>query len=284
MSADSRRALFIFFSLVILLCGFFDFFAIHYSAGTRSVMWCVGLSAMLTLWITKRDLKTLGWGWGAWRYQWLAFLIPAAYTLVAYLIVWSAGLGGFYDAHFVAQVRDSYGLKDWSDWAVIGYFVAVTASFGLSGSMANALGEEIGWRGFLVPELAKSMSFTSVALLSGVIWAVWHLPLILLGNYHNNSPAALALGYQLLMFCIIVISAAVIMAYLRLKSGSLWTGAIFHASHNLFIQAIFNPLTIQYPDTPKFVDELGIVPPLVALPVGIYFLIKGRREFASPGA
>ena len=82
------------------------------------------------------------------------------------------------------------------------------------------------------------------------------------------------------MFFIGVMSAAVIMAYLRLKSGSLWTGAVFHASHNMFIQTIFNPLTVQYHDTAKYTDELGLVLPLTLVPVAIYFFLKGRREFA----
>ena len=41
----------------------------------------------------------------------------------------------------------------------------------------TATGEEIGWRGFLVPELAKVLPFTGVALVSGLIWASWHYPI-----------------------------------------------------------------------------------------------------------
>jgi membrane protease YdiL (CAAX protease family) len=278
MSADSRRALFLFFALVVVLSGTFDFFAIHYKTGTFKIMWSVGIAALLTVWIMKRDFGSMGWGWGAWRWQWLAFLLPIGYTLVAYGIIWTAGFGGFYDTAFVAQTRDGYGFTGWSDAAVMAWFVLSTATFGMAGSLSSALGEEIGWRGFLVPELAKSMSFTRVALITGLIWGAWHLPIILLGNYHNNSPAALPVYGQVIMFFIAVVSAGVIAAYLRLKSGSLWTGAVFHASHNLVIQAIFNPLTLQYPDTPKYVDELGLVLPLTLLPVGVYFFIRGRRE------
>ena len=46
----------------------------------------------------------------------------------------------------------------------------------LSG-VAAATGEEIGWRGFLVPELAKVLPFTGVALVSGLIWVSWHYPI-----------------------------------------------------------------------------------------------------------
>src|SRR5437868_5519515 len=106
------------------------------------------------------------------------------------------------------------------------------------------------------------MTFSKVALISGVIWGAYHLLIIVLGTYHNNSPNALPLAGQLVMFFTGIISASVIIAYLRLKSGSLWSAAVFHASHNLFIQRIFNPLTIEYPNSAKYVDELGLVLPL----------------------
>jgi membrane protease YdiL (CAAX protease family) len=280
MTTDSKRALLLFFGLIVLISGFFEFCAIHYKTGSFKIMWSVAIAALLTLWWLKRDLRTLGWGWGAWRYQWLAYLLPMGYCLVAYGIVWAAGFGGFYDSSFIAQYRDNNGFTGWNDAAVMAWFVLSTAIFGMAGSLSSALGEEIGWRGFLVPELAKSMSFTKVALITGVIWACWHLPVILLGNYHNNGPGALPLYGQLLAFFTCVISAAIPMAYLRLKSGSLWTGALFHASHNLAIQAIFNPLTIQHADSAKYIDELGMVLPITMLPVAGYFLWKGRREFA----
>lgn len=281
MSADSRRALFLFFALVVVLSGFFDFLSIHFHQGSFKIMWSVGIAALLTVWWLKRDFRGMGWGWGAWRWQWLAFLIPMGYCLVAYGIIWVAGFGGFYDTKFIAQTRDSLGFTGWSDGAVIAWFALSTAFFGMPGSLSSALGEEIGWRGFLVPELAKSMSFSRLALITGLIWGAWHLPIIVLGNYHNNSPAALPLYGQLLMFFTGVVSMGVMLAYLRLKSGSLWTGAIGHASHNLAVQAIFNPLTLQYPDSPKYVDELGLVLPLVMVPVGVYFFLKGRREFGG---
>ena len=279
MSADSRRALILFFALVLVLSGFFDFLNIRFHQGSFKIMWSVGIAALLTVWFLKRDFRSMGWGWGEWRWQWLAFLLPMGYCLVAYGIIWAAGFGGFYDAKFVAQTRDGLGFASWSDGAVIAWFGVSLALFGMPGSLSSALGEEIGWRGFLVPELSKSMRFTTVAIVTGVIWACWHLPVILLGNYHNNGPGALPLYGQLVMFFICVISAAIPMAYLRLKSGSLWTGALFHASHNLAIQAIFNPLTIQYPNTPKYADELGLVLPLTMVPVAGYFLLRGRKEF-----
>jgi hypothetical protein len=48
-------------------------------------------------------------------------------------------------------VRERFGLIGWSDLAVLAYFLPLTAFCGISNSMSSALGEEIGWRGFLVP-------------------------------------------------------------------------------------------------------------------------------------
>jgi len=279
MSSDSKRTLAVFFTALVIVSGFFDFMAVHYKGGSYNVMWSVTIATLLAFWITRRDLRTLGWGWGPWRYQWMAFLIPLAYCAIGYALIWAKGWGGFYNPDFAVQLRGKYGLTGWSDSAVLGYVLPLTAFLGMPGSLSSALGEEIGWRGFLVPELAKSMTFSKVVLISGVIWGAYHLPLILLGTYHNNSSNALPFAGQLVMFFTVIMSASVIIAYLRLKSGSLWSAAVFHASHNLFVQTIFNPITIQYPNTPKYVDELGLVLPLTMLPVAVYFFVKGRREF-----
>ena len=56
-------------------------------------------------------------------------------------------------------------------------FVILTGTTGMLSGVAAATGEEIGWRGFLVPELAKVLPFTAVALVSGLIWAAWHYPI-----------------------------------------------------------------------------------------------------------
>jgi hypothetical protein len=61
-------------------------------------------------------------------------------------------------------------------------------------AIARALGEEIGWRGFLVPELAKVSSFAAVGLISGSLWALWHAPMILFSHYNEGTPAWYALG------------------------------------------------------------------------------------------
>jgi membrane protease YdiL (CAAX protease family) len=68
------------------------------------------------------------------------------------------------------------------------------------------------------------MGFTEVSLLSGAIWTVWHFPLIFFGTYHGTGP----LFYSLAVFIPSVMGLALILAWLRLVSGSVWTAILFH--------------------------------------------------------
>ena len=81
-------------------------------------------------------------------------------------------------------------------------------------------------------------SFTKTALISGAAWSVYHYPLIVFADYNSGTPT----WFALLAFTWMVVASSFVYAWLRLKSGSLWTAVILHASHNLYIQDIFDPL------------------------------------------
>jgi membrane protease YdiL (CAAX protease family) len=148
--------------------------------------------------------------------------------------------------------------------------IVLIGAYGLVRSVSSALGEEIGWRGFLVPELSKTTSFTATSLISGAVWSLWHYPILIYGDYNAGTPT----WYGLACFTVMVIAISFVFAWMRLKSGSLWTGAILHGSHNLYIQGIFTPLTRNTGKTAWFIDEFGCVLPLVAMAFAIYFWSK----------
>jgi membrane protease YdiL (CAAX protease family) len=152
-------------------------------------------------------------------------------------------------------------------------YVLLAGSFGLARGLASALGEEIGWRGFLVPELFKKIGFTGTALISGLVWSCWHYPLLIWGDYNSGTPP----WYGLTCFTVMVVSLSFIFAWLRLKSGSLWTAALLHASHNLYIQGIFTPLTRDTGKTAWYIDEFGAVLPLVVLGFAIHAWRQRRK-------
>jgi len=269
-----RRALPCYLLLTLAFSSVFWFLIIksgHLSSGSgmyvAGLMWCPALAAMLTCKIVGRSIGTLGWKWGETRYQVMSYLIPLGYAATTYIIVWITGLGGFYDPKFVTAVSKSFGLGPLPPWFAIAFYLLLAGTFGFVRGCATALGEEIGWRGFLVPELAKRTNFTATALISGFIWAVWHSPILIFADYNAGTPA----WYSLSCFTAMTVSLGFIFAWMRLKSGSLWTGVFLHASHNLFIQAFFDPITADTGRTKYVIGEFGAALAITVAIVAVYF-------------
>lgn len=133
-----------------------------------------------------------------------------------------------------------------------------------------ALGEEIGWRGFLVDRLAKTTTFANVAFISGGIGAVWHMPLILFADYNAGAPFC----YSVTCFSIMVIASSFAYAWMRLISGSLWTAMLLHTSHNFWAQGFYVPITIVLGNTRCFVGEFGAALAVVSVFVAYWFWMR----------
>lgn len=223
----------------------------HYILG---IVWSPGIAALITSRLYRRNFTELGWHWGNWHYHFFSYFTPFIYTLVAYLATWFLGFGAFFNHNSIKEIAKNYGWETLPSSVIICLYVIFSATLGILEACPPALGEEIGWRGFLVPELAKITTFFNTALISGVVWAVWHYPVIIFGGYNGGT----SIPYSLFCFTIAVIAISFPLAWLRLKSGSLWTGMVFHASDNLFIQNVFNPLTQDTGITKYITGEFGI--------------------------
>ena len=117
-----------------------------------------------------------------------------------------------------------------------------------------------------MPELAKRFSFTATAVISGVIWALWHVPIIVFGGYNAGTG-----WYGLAIVSANMIVLSFVLTWLRLKSGSLWTAVILHASSNHFIQWFFDPMTAYTGRTKYILGEFGIGMTLVVAVLAAYF-------------
>jgi membrane protease YdiL (CAAX protease family) len=219
-------------------------------------MWSPALAAFITQRIYNIDTKNIGWHWAGFKYQALSYITPALYTLVAYFPVWLIGLGKFGNEEFINNTAIEFGT--WCTYLPQSLFICLYIILvGITlfpSACASALGEEIGWRGFLVPELYKITSFGKTSLITGIIWAVWHFPLIIWANYNSGTPTL----YALLCFSIMIIGLSFLYTFIRLKTGSIWPAVFLHASHNLFIQRIFDNLTQNTGYTNFFIGEFGI--------------------------
>jgi membrane protease YdiL (CAAX protease family) len=239
-------------------------------------MLSVGAAALLTCYLRNIKISTLGWNWGEWKYQKMSFFIPLAFIAVSYAVIWLSGIGEWYNTTYLIELKDKYNLAEWNNISILVFHFFITATITFLLTLPSALGEELAWRGFLVSELAKFMTFTNVALASGFLWALFHYPLIFMGLYGNNETP---ITYQLFTFTVYIMGLTMIMTYLRYKTNSLWTAVIFHASGNVFMQKFFTPLSIENSHSSWFVDEFGAVPAIVVSIFAIYFWNKGRREF-----
>ena len=274
--AEARRAKISIIVYLVLTLAFSSIFyrliihqgtlAAHGLLLVTGLMWSPGIAGLLTRLLMQGDLRGHGWGWGKWKYEFAGYWIPLAYAAVVYIPLWLAGYGDFHAA-ILGRTAQSLAEHDLPQWlGVPGYFFLL-GTYGMVLSCSRALGEEMGWRGFLVPQLAKVTSFRGVALTSGIIWSLWHYPLILFANYNGAGPR----WYSITCFTVMVIGISFLFAWMRLKNGSVWPCMLLHASHNVFIQAFFNPLTRPAPLTNYMIGEFGAGLAIVAIVLAVVF-------------
>jgi len=99
----------------------------------------------------------------------------------------------------------------------------------VAGYIINAIfafGEELGWRGYLLKTLQNKKLFP-VSLIIGIVWGLWHFPLILIGHNYPQHPVT-GVG-MMIIFCILL---SPVMIYIVIKSKSVITAAIFHGINN----------------------------------------------------
>ena len=110
-----------------------------------------------------------------------------------------------------------------------------------------ALGEEIGWRGFMYPQLKTRFGRKKGWVLGGAIWGAWHWPLIWLIGYEYGAATGNHAGYfgfpvsGMLLFCVITVALGILHDWLYEKSGTIWVPALFHGAFNA---AATVPLTV----------------------------------------
>ncbi len=196
----------------------------------------------------------------------VAILAPVLVGVVGTAIVWATPLAAF-------------NAPDDSLSTIVGFFVQLVLF-----TVTLSLGEELGWRGYLLPRLL-SLGRTRALLVTGLVWAAWHLPLIFLTPlYHADGNRWLTVP----LFVATIVGGSFFFGYLRLWTGSVWPAALAHSAHNgaWGILAVFTATT-----SPVVVEEylvgdngvlilLGTV--LVAGWLGHRLGLRGRLRGLAP--
>lgn len=238
-----------------------------------SLMISPALAAFITLKIKKRPISSLPWSLKELKYLKLSYITPILYVSIAYALIWIFGFGDLINSERITQWSNELGIAESNQTLLIIVMVFLLLTVGVIKNLGSTLGEEIGWRGFLIFELRKVMSFKSLAIVSGIIWAIWHFPII---NLVFGSGENLLL--HLSAFTIMIIGISVILAYYTFKSNSLWPAAVYHSVHNIYIQKICTPLTISNDNTTFWIDEYGFMIPIVTTIFAVYFWRKADKE------
>jgi uncharacterized protein len=262
------------FYALIIACGHLAGAEGMYVTG---LMWSPATAALLTCRWTGKPYAELGFAWPGSRWAITAWLLPVAYAGIAYLIVWVGGLGSFGNPAFLADMRKALGWAAAPDWLIEVGSLLLLGVFGMVSGVASGLGEEIGWRGFLTPEVTRAWGFTRGTFFTGVIWTSWHLPILLFADYNAGTPW----WFGMPCFAVMVIGLSFAFAWLRLRSGSVWPAAILHGSHNVLIQTWLTPITgARGHLTPYAIDEFGFMLALAAIVLGVVYW---RKRAELPG-
>jgi membrane protease YdiL (CAAX protease family) len=196
-------------------------------------MWAPGLGAMVSTRLVEKQpvIKTLRLNTlGPERFYLVAWFLPTLLVIATFgatLILRTGTL----DTSFallnesLAKAPPGTQLPEAKMLAAKQLVIALTVAPFLN--MLFALGEELGWRGFLLPRLLP-LGQGKAILLSGLIWGFWHAPTTLLHGY--NFPLHPYLGIGVMMVGCILLGA--ILSWLYLETRSPWVAALGHGAFN----------------------------------------------------
>ena len=173
---------------------------------------------IMRLFISKEGVKGSLGLLRSWRYYLAALVAPVVFVTVVVLIVGALGLGEF-------------------RWSQAGWIVYLTFMLKTLPNIPFTLGEEYGWRGYLLPRLL-SLGEVRATLVVALIWGPWHVPFLLAGL--NYPGVDFWLAFLVFLFTVVALSFAYTWFYVA-SSGSVLVVALLHQSSNTFSDTFWQP-------------------------------------------
>ena len=189
------------------------------------------VSVLLTQLVTgEKPFSDIGISFRLNKWWWLGWLviIPLPILLSLPVSALFPGVSIGTDSGALKQTMDAMQAQGmpFGPWGV--GIITLLSGFvaGLTINALFAFGEESAWRGFL-HRLLKGKGFWKECLIIGVIWGIWHAPLILMGHNYPEHPVPGV--FMMVAFCVLVTP---LMVFIREKSGSVIMAAIAHGTIN----------------------------------------------------
>jgi CAAX protease family protein len=257
---DARRGLAVYFALVVVLSGAIEAYIIFInpeffqtSIGVLALMWSPAAASVIARLVLREGFSDVSFRFGGLRtLPWyaLGLGVPLVVGILAYGAAWLTGLVGIQGGAVAFLV----GLVSAATWIAIYGFIFTA-------------GEEIGWRGYMLTRLIDA-GVPRPVLVSGLIWALWHLPLIFAGIYAAGANPALSA----VLFVGAVTSISFVFARMRLETGSIWPVIFAHSAWNSIIQGPFDG-AMKGPNAALWTGESGIFTVIVLVVVAV--LVSG---------
>ena len=214
---------------------------------------------------TRAGWRILGLHRSGLRLWGFAILTPFLVLLCTYGIIWAAGLGQL----------------DLTALAGSGSFLGTVFNLLISLiiSMILVFGEEIGWRGYLLPHLLP-LGRTRALLLSGLLHGIWHLPIMLLTPFYHASGDRLTVAA---LFLLSTTFGGVFFGYLRLTSQSVWPAVLAHGAVNMF-WTMFMSITVAVTSAEVleyWAGESGVITLLEIALIAGWLIYRLRRQPGS---
>jgi membrane protease YdiL (CAAX protease family) len=167
-----------------------------------------------------------------WRYYLAAWFLPGLLTIFGMILFFTI-FPRYFDSELstlMSMLQESGQTATINPW-MITILQALQAM--LLSPLLNAIptfGEEFGWRGYLLPKLMP-LGGRKAVLLTGVIWGVWHWPVILMGyNYGKDYFGAPFIGPLAMVW--FTLSLSVIFGWITIKAKNVWPAVIAHGALN----------------------------------------------------
>lgn len=277
---QARKGLLVFFAVVALGSGVFQGLLLRSGKPIGEspwlvfgLMWTPGIASIVCRIGLREGFKDVSFRFGGkagWKAIGFGWLLPPLFGCVVYGLAWATGLAGFR----VPALAD-VGLSALGPPARFAMLLGITLTLVAALSLFSAAGEEIGWRGYLLTRLIEA-EVPRPVLVSGLVWALWHLPLIVSGQYAAGPNRVLSAA----VFVATVVGIGFTMAFLRLSTGSVWPAIVLHGVWNAVIQGAFDVST---KERSIWVGEAGILVAAASLAIAWALVRKGFAARRAPG-
>lgn len=254
-------------------------------------MLCPTIAVFATIKLTKEDILVAGEkslnlgislkGKKKWWFL-LGIFTPIIYVELGYLFYYLL-FPKAYDLALLDEAITIFGVKREFIWVVTFYFMLSAIWLSVGG-----LGEEIGWRAYLYPKLEELMGEGKALLVGGVIWAVWHFPMLYIG--HNFGKGYWGEPWSgFLAFTIYCVTIGSVLYFFTKKTKSVWVAGFMHSIHNTIAGASLLKMMQTKEGVPAWALESPVsmllssvtVILLGSILIGISFVKKKKTENAS---